>query len=310
MTTELTVSTPAQLEAHTMFDTSILAGQCAPSSIAMYTRDTAAYVAWCRETGNEPTSPVSLTRWRQHLAQNTTYSPHTINRMLSAVRRIMAEAAAQGYTTYETAEGFRHVDGVKVKALKDRQRPHNKTRIPAAAMRRMVEAPDPGTLTGLRDRALLLTFATCGARCAEIASLTIGQVIKIDGGYAVTIMGKNRTEPHTAPISREAHAAIMAWIDARPVMSQYVFTACTGRGNRWTAEALSEVSVWRLVKDYATQAGIEHVKPHDLRRFVITEVSRKSGEHHAQLIAGHKNRATTALYNLAELPADVTENLF
>lgn len=307
MTTELTVITPAQL---TTFDTSLLAGQCAPSSIAMYKRDTAAYLAWCTTAGTDPSDAASLARWRQHLAKNTTYSPNTINRMLSAVRRIISEAATQGYTTHETAEQFKHVDGVKVAALKDRQRPYNKTRIPAEAVRRMVTLPDPATLTGLRDRALLHAFFASGARCAEIANLTIGQVIPIDGGHALSIMGKNATKPENAPLTREAYAAIMAWIDARPVMSQFVLTACRGRGGRWTAEALSHVSVWRLVKDYATLAGIEHVKPHDLRRFVLSEVARRHGIHVAQKVARHKNIATTGGYMVNDLPADVTENLF
>jgi site-specific recombinase XerD len=276
----------------------------------MYKRDTADYLAWCTTASTDPTDAASLARWRQHLAQNTTHSPNTINRMLSAVRRVMAEAAKQGYTTHETAESFKRVDGVKVAALKDRQRPHNKTRIPAAAMRRMVTAPDTTTLTGLRDRAILHAFAAAGARCAEIASLTIGQVVTVDGGHALSIMGKNATEPRNAPLTREAHAAIMAWIDARPVMSQYVFTACHGRGGRWTAEALSHVSVWRLVQHYAKQAGIEHVKPHDMRRFVLSEVARRHGIHVAQKVAGHKNIATTSGYMVNDLPADVTENLF
>jgi len=40
-------------------------------------------------------------------------SPNTINRMLSAVKRLMKEAAQQGYISHELALTFDHIDGVK-----------------------------------------------------------------------------------------------------------------------------------------------------------------------------------------------------
>src|SRR5438128_859720 len=98
------------------FDAEILAGQLAPSSIAMYRRDFAAYLAFA-ETSAAALDAHTLARWRTHLAQETTLSPNTINRMLSAVKRLMDAAAEQGYLSHELAAAFAHVDGVKVKAL-------------------------------------------------------------------------------------------------------------------------------------------------------------------------------------------------
>src|SRR3954463_6144271 len=84
----------------------LLAGQLAESSIRMYRRDWAAYTTWCTEAGCPPGEASSLARWRAHLAAGTTLAPNTINRMLSAVKRVAKEAHAQGFLSGEGAAAF------------------------------------------------------------------------------------------------------------------------------------------------------------------------------------------------------------
>jgi site-specific recombinase XerD len=79
------------------------AGQLVPSSMQMYKRDFAAYVRFCGGHPRTALEPASLARWRTHLAQETRSSQNTINRMLSAVKRLIKEAANQGYVDRETA---------------------------------------------------------------------------------------------------------------------------------------------------------------------------------------------------------------
>ena len=54
-------------------------------------------------------------------------SPDMINNKLAAVRSIMVAAAEQGYLAGDTADAFRRVRGVSVKALKDRRSAHRRT---------------------------------------------------------------------------------------------------------------------------------------------------------------------------------------
>ena len=74
-----------------------------------------------------------LHRWRTELAQNTGMSPNTINRMISAVKKLMREAANQGYIDHETALSFESVQGVKISALKERTKTTARTKITPAA---------------------------------------------------------------------------------------------------------------------------------------------------------------------------------
>ena len=310
MNTTIATITPTS-KAITDLDANLLAGQCAPSTIAMYQRDAAAYLAWCKSEGVAPVDSTSLAQWRTHLATDTAMSPNTINRMLSAVKRIVREGASQGFTTQENAEEFRHVVGVRKVAMKERTRPHNRVRITPADMRKMCDAPDTSTPVGLRDAALLATLASTGARIASIAGLTIGQISKQGRGYVVSIMGKNESEYRPVPLTVEAYKAIMAWIDRRPAMSQHVFTSFSGRGNRATTEPMSEVSAWRTVQKYAAAVGLAHIKPHDFRRFVGTQLATRKGVHVAQQVLGHKDpRTTLQNYVLSDLAEDVTEGLY
>src|SRR5712692_4156079 len=97
----------------------ILTGHLAPASLVKYQQAQRAYLAFCA-TPAQALQATSLARWRTHLAQHTPLSPHTINRLLAAVKRLMKEAAAQGYVDVVTAAAFASVSGVKPQALKDR----------------------------------------------------------------------------------------------------------------------------------------------------------------------------------------------
>jgi len=305
---ERTLTLPPPL-AGPALDPAILAGQLAPASLAGYQRDLAAYLRFCRDAATA-LEPASLARWRTHLAQATRLSPHTINRRLAAVKRLLQEAAAQGYVARATAEAFRRVPGVPVKALKDRLKATARTRLTPGQMRQLCETPDPHTLIGRRDRALLHTLATSGCRVSEVVTLMATQLLSRDGNFFLEVLGKNQTEARTAPLSHEAYASIQAWLARRPVESPYVFTSFAGQGHRPTARPMHLSAAWRAVQRAAHRVELAHVKPHDFRRFVGTELARRDIRL-AQKALGHKRIETTARhYVLDELAGGLTDGLY
>ncbi len=296
------------------FDTALLAGQLRDSSRAMYARDIAAYLQFA---GSAETAldAATFARWRAALvAHPRQYSPNTIKRMLSAVRRLMAEAAQQGYIAHDTASAFADRRGVNVKALKERLKPYARTYIAPEDMRRLAARPDTSTLKGKRDAALLHTLASSGIRLSEAASLKQAQIkpASVNGkqGYILEVCGKTDEQPREAPLSAEAYAAIMAWLAARPVDSAYVFTAMNGRGNRWTGRPMAEENIEKTIRQYAEALGLAHVKPHDFRRFVGTQLAREDIRK-AQKALGHKSIETTARhYVLDKLEPGWTDHLY
>lgn len=292
------------------FDTAILAGSIAPSSMKMYERDFRAYLDYA-VTPEMAVQASTLAKWRTHLATDTTLSPNTINRMMSAVKRLMDEAETQGYVVKGTSEEFKRVHGVKVEALKYRQKVNARVRISPEEMRTLCSLPDLLTSIGLRDAALLHTLASSGLRIDELATLKQEHVHMVSkAGYQVSVMGKNDREYRAAPLSSEAYSAIQAWLKVRPIESPYLFTGYNGKGMHAKATPLTSVSIWRIVRAYAVQCGLRAVKPHDLRRFVGTQLA-KTNPRAAQKALGHKKINTTYdNYVLDDLEVGITDNLY
>jgi integrase/recombinase XerD len=290
----------------------LLAGRLAASTVAMYTRDCAAYVAFCGYDGVLAVEAETLRRWRTYLVEDTALSPHTINRMLAAVKRVLKEAAVRGVVAREVGGAFSEVEGVSVAALRQRLKATARVRLTPAQMRQLCEAPDPATLLGLRDRALLATLAGSGCRISEVVALTVGQLSARDGGYVLQVLGKGQAAPREAPLSREAYAHLQTWLAARAarggVETPVIFTAFAGP--RPAARRLTAGAAWCAVRKYALQCGLPAVKPHDFRRFVGTQLAKRDIRQ-AQKALGHKRLETTAQhYVLDELQVGLTDGLY
>ena len=331
--TALTTTTTTAVFAPIDFDASILAGQVGQSSIDMYARDFAEYhnatgTGWADRAGFNPLAPATFARYRAYLASDTTlskktgkpFSPNTVNRMLTSVRSVMISAAEQGFIDRETADGFRDLKGVKTAALRDRMKPNNgRHRIEPEDMRCILDKPDTSKLSGKRDAALLATLQSSGLRVSELVNLQVGNLVTTKGkrgqvAYLLTgIMGKGQSEPRDAHISSEAYAKIMTWLDARPVMSQYIFTAMNdgtaGNVTAPTTEPMTTVGAWKLIQRYAKRCGLDHISVHDFRRFVGTQLAADDIRK-AQKALGHKDINTTARhYVLDSLEPGLTDNL-
>lgn len=300
------------------FDTSILAGTKSPNTIGQYKMHFAAY---CKFAGlfGVAMQPSTLARWRQSLyedgysASNGTVNPYSvaaINQRLAAVRGVVTEAAQQGFISHELAEQFKHVKGLKQVANKDRRKAASRTVISKTDMQRMVDAPDTGTPAGMMHRALLLTLATCGMRISEAVNLKVSDIQhqSNDGGsgWVAFVLGKNMTDPEARPLGKQAREAIRTWLQARAglgVQSECIFTGFGGRGSRQpSAQAINRVSAWEIVQRYAKACDLVHIKPHDFRRYVGTQLAKKDIRL-AQKQLGHKRIETTASHYVLDVVA-------
>jgi integrase/recombinase XerD len=240
-------------------------------------------------------------------------SPNTINRRLAAIKRLAKASAILKRLPAATAQEFSLVENAQVAPLRHRLRPDARVKIEPLEMHALVEAPDTRSLLGLRDRALLATLAGSGCRISEVVTLQQGHILRHPGGYMLEVLGKGQAQPRLAPLSLEAHAAIENWLRARSkyVGGQHIFTGFKGPGISGipTATPLSTWSGWKVVRKYAKAIGLD-LKPHDLRRFVGTQLAAWNLRS-AQLALGHKRLETTARhYILDELEAGLTDGLY
>ncbi|GII89713.1 integrase [Sphaerisporangium siamense] len=167
-----------------------LAAGLAANTGRAYARDWAAFTAWCAAAGRTPlpATAETLTEYVTHLAatptaRGTLPAPSTIERALACVQSRHKKAGL-----LLNAEGAR----LALRAYrKERAAAGTRARkAPPAVLddlRAMVDACDPTTLAGLRDRAaLVLGFALMGRR-SELAALDIEDLAPTVEGLEVLI---------------------------------------------------------------------------------------------------------------------------
>lgn len=301
---------------HKAFDVDILAGQVRKSTADKYLGKLNAYLAFAGST-EAALKPATFAKWRTSMATGK-MSPNTINLHLASVRSLLKEAASQGYISSELAEQFKSVRGVKVSAMKEKLKKNARTKITPEDMRRLCDAPQADTLVGKMHRALLLTMASSGARISEVVTLKPAQIEARKKGkvesFVIVVSGKTDIGNREAPLSSEAFKAIHEWLQARAavsVKSEFIFTGFSGRGGRDPRQKnITTEAAWQTVKRYAEQCKLAHVKPHDFRRFVGTNLA-KDNPRQAQKALGHKKITTTYdHYVLDEMEVGLTENMF
>jgi integrase/recombinase XerD len=77
----------------------------------------------------------------------------------------------------------------------------------------IIDAPDPHTLTGARDRALLQLLYNTGARVQELADLAVGD-LRLGYSPTATLTGKGR-KTRTIPLWQETVDLIKQYVDRR-----------------------------------------------------------------------------------------------
>ena len=161
---------------------------------------------------------------------------------------------------------------------------------------RLLDAPDPSTDAGLRDRALLEVLYASGCRASEVSGLKLADT-HLDEGFC-SCLGKGGKE-RMVPLGRRAKEAISAWCrSARPTFAARAegpvgWLLLSSRGNR-----LSRIRIWEIVRAAAAEAGLpDDIHPHVLRHSFATHlVSGGTDLRHVQEMLGHASIATTQRY--------------
>ena len=129
-----------------------------------------------------------VTHYRTHLEARQ-LAPGTINVRLAAVRRLAYEAADSGLLSPEVAAGIRRVKGAKKLGVR------LGNWLTAGEARTLWQVPNPETLKGKRDRAILATLLGCGLRRRELAELTFDHLQRREDHWVIIdLVGKGGTE--------------------------------------------------------------------------------------------------------------------
>lgn len=280
----------------------------ARNTLASYGRDLARYGDYLRGCGVHDLASVDEAAVAGFLASLRQGDPATGAAPLAASSAARALVAVRGLHRFAAAE---HI--VDADVAREVHPPRPGRRLPKALsvddVLRLLdaaggagagtgagEAADGGaTARGLRDRALLETLYSTGARISEAIALDVDDVDAED--RSVMLAGKGGKQ-RVVPVGRPALAAIDAYlVRGRPALAKRGGPALflNSRGGR-----LSRQSAWQVLQDAAARAGIDSgVSPHTLRHSFATHLLEGGADVRVvQELLGHASVSTTQIYTM------------
>jgi site-specific recombinase XerD len=160
---------------------------------------------------------------------------------------------------------------------------------------RLMNAPDTSTPQGLRDRAILELLFSTGLRISELCNLSVDDVDLSRDEFSVRGKGD---KIRVVFLSDDAKKAINEYMKARKDMDDALFVQYGKNVKHASVLRLSPRAVQRMLKVYASKAGITRkVTPHVIRHSFATDLLSNGADlRSVQALLGHANIGTTQIY--------------
>jgi site-specific recombinase XerD len=224
----------------------------------------------------------------------------SINQRLAAIRKLALELADNKWIDESTAQS--------IKRIKNEKRRGQKLGnwLTQDQARAMLDAPNPATLKGKRDRAILSVMLGCGLRRQEVADLTVDHLQVRELRWVILDLEGKHERVRTVPMAEWVKGAVNIWMLAAGINTGWLFLPMR-KGDRLQPGPMSTQAVWSVVQQYAQ---VPDLAPHDLRR-TFAKLAHQAGApiEQIQLSLGHQNIATTERYlgvrqDLRQAPSD------
>lgn len=164
-------------------------------------------------------------------------------------------------------------------------------------IKKLLEAPQTDSITGIRDRAILESLFSTGVRVAELVSLNKEQlkIMPETKDLEIVIIGKG-SRPRPVYFSPRAIKWLKKYLESRQDKEKALFV--NYKGPKTAAKRLSSRSVESIVKKNALLAGVPiFTSPHTIRHSFATDLLNQGVDLRTiQEFLGHKNISTTQIY--------------
>jgi integrase/recombinase XerD len=270
-----------------------------PHTKRAYAADLAVLAGWLRDEGIawDQVTPDDLDRYRESLAVR--FARTTVNRRLTVVRALYAEAKLRRRILDDPAARVRGLRG------RDDRDGGALTRSQAvdlvAGITGGLERPSR-QLLARRDLALIQLLLRTGLRRSELVGLTVGSLGTSQGHHILTVHGKGEVV-RTVKVPIDVHRMIVEWLDAATAAGLELGTEDplfveVRKGGRIPGRAqLSDRAIYDVVARRLRDAGLERLGPHGLRAtFVTLALEGGAPLHLVQRAAGHRDPRTTQRY--------------
>ena len=255
-------------------------GSRAASTWRAYESDWQMFLAWCQEVDRAslPAEPETVALFLAAQAK-LGIAPSTLGRRLAAIR--LMHVGARLASPHDALQ----VDEVMRGIRRAWKRPvAQKAPAVDGEIKRMVDAVEPQTLKGLRDRALLLLGFAGAFRRSELVALDTEHLTDRVEGLEVLIASSKTDQEGTGQIvaiprvARSPYCPVQAvsdWLVASDISTGAVFRNMH-RGDAVGHGRLTAQSVALVVKALAAKAGLEASRyaGHSLRSGFLTSAAR------------------------------------
>lgn len=167
-------------------------------------------------------------------------------------------------------------------------------------MQAVLDAPDPRTREGIRDRAMLHVACAAGLRVSELVGLRIDGLV-FDPRLSIRVLGKGRRE-RVLPLWKETATALRAWLSVRGSSpAPHVFlNALDLPMTRSGFEYILERNV-KIASQRCPSLRDKRVSPHVLRHTCAMLALQATGDlRKVALWLGHASVQTTEMYVRAD----------
>jgi integrase/recombinase XerD len=234
----------------------------------------------------------------EHIERERGNSPKTRNARLAAINAFFRFLE---YRLPSCLDQARRIHALPMKKTDERLIDH----LSQGEVQALLDAPDPTTLTGIRDRAMLhLAFAT-GIRVSELVGL-LREDLVFQPQPSIHIYGKGRRE-RVLPLWKETVIALRAWLLARNE-GVYPELFLNARGQAMTRSGFEYILAKNVKNATLIQPSLakKRISPHVLRHTCAMHTLQAT--HDVRKVAlwlGHASLQSTEVY----LRADPTEKL-
>ena len=254
-------------------------------TVAAYASDLAGFHEWSIRTGVDILQADHRTL-RRYLAEldRARYARRTVARRLAALRSFYRFAVMRGYTPVSpaavlaTPKAPRHLPAV----------------VGGDVLAMLLDAPDPDSPLGARDRALLELLYATGVRASELTGLDLADIDLAQG--LITVMGKGGRQ-RVVPMHPAAVRRIRAYLtEGRPHLGRARVDDALFLNRLGTR--LTTSGVRRVLDRHLTSVGAEaDITPHDLRHTFATHLLEGGADlRTVQELLGHVALSSTQIY--------------
>ncbi len=256
------------------------------NSLGSYASDLKRYLAFLKTKNIDDLQAVERKTVSEFLSSLMGYglSPVSLSRNISALRGFHRFLASEGITKKDPTEN------IETPRL-DKKLPEV---LDLSEVEKLLAQPDPASLLGLRDKAMLELLYACGLRVTELLTLKTSDLF-FDQDF-IRCFGKGSKE-RIVPVGHSARN----WTDkyrqgSRPALLKKFSTEVLFLNNR--GRPMSRMGFWKLLKAYAQKAGIKkRVHPHILRHSFATHLLEGGADlRSVQEMLGHADISTTQIY--------------